>query len=180
MEEYIWSLLLLLPKGRPCSSNVCLLLSTDAKLYRYDLTASEDLRAWLWATIILGNRQRNYTFISQCSEQKHLSKATRPGWMQAAMKPWNPWGSFILTLDCYRRLQLLRALSKTHGLYLTRARQRDGPEDSPPLASAKLIQGLGLKCQRILNERQFVLAPATEVILPMALDLVIKNRLHMV
>lgn len=28
-------------------------------------------------------------------------------------------------------------------------RQWDGPEDSLPLASAKLIQGLGLKCQSL-------------------------------
>lgn len=87
MEEYIWSLLLLLPIGRLCSSNVCLLLSTDASSYRYHLMASEDLRAWLWVTIILGNRQWNYAFISQYSEQKHLSKATRPG---GCKQLWSP------------------------------------------------------------------------------------------
>lgn len=52
-------------------------------------------------------------------------------------------------------------------------------QDSPP-ASAKLIRGLGLKCQSRERKGQFFLAPATEVILPMALDLVIKNQLHMV
>lgn len=62
-------------------------------------------------TIISGNWQQNCTFVSQCAEQKHLSKDTRPWWMEAAV---NPWGSCILTPDCYRCLQLLRICSKFH------------------------------------------------------------------
>ena len=101
--------------------------------------------------------------------------------MQAAG---NPWGSFILTPHCYRYLQLLRAQSDTHGLHSSRTGQWDDPEDSPhearPTSSlSKANMGIRFKMS-VLNEGQFFLAPATEVILPMALDLVIKNQLHMV
>lgn len=80
-----------------------------------------------------------------------MSKATRAGWMQAVA---NPWGSFILTPECYRCLQLLRARSKTHGLCSTRAGQWvtlriPHMRQDPPLFSAKLLQGLGLKCQSL-------------------------------
>ena len=76
------------------ASDVSLLLSIDANFYRYHLMASEDLRVWLGITIIPGSRQWNCSFTSQCSEQKHLSKATKSWWMQVAG---SPWGSFILT-----------------------------------------------------------------------------------
>lgn len=142
------------------ASNVGLRLSTEANIYRYHLMASEDLRAWLGITIIPGNRQRNCTFISQCSGQKQLSKATRSRWMQAAG---NPWGSFILTPHRYRCLQLLRAQSDTHGLHSSRTGQWDDPEDSPhearPTSSlSKANMGIRFKTS-LLNEGQFFLAP---------------------
>lgn len=127
------------------TSNVGLLLATDANFYRYHLMASEDLRTWLGITIIPGNRQRNCTFISQCLEQKHLSKAMRSWWMQAAA---NPRGLFILTPDCYRCLQLLRAQSETNS---SRAGQGDDPDDSPHEArptSCLSKANMGIKLKR--------------------------------
>lgn len=120
--------------------------------------SSEDLGVWLWITPIPGDTQQNRTFTSQYSEQKHLSKATRPWWTQAAADPWGP---FVLTPDCYRCLQPLRACSETHGLHSTRAGQRDDPKvphmrQDPPPASAKLIWGLGLKCQSVEQKAVFL------------------------
>lgn len=98
---------------------------------------------------------------------------------------WEPVGLIHLNTS-YRCLQLLRVQSKTglvasihlglgSGMTLRNPHMRQDPPPDP----AKLTWGLGLKCQ-VLNQGQFFLASATEVILPMALDLVTKNQLHMV
>lgn len=137
--------------------NVCLLFSTDVNLYRYHWMASGDLRAWVWVTITPGNRQWNCTFISQCSAQQYLSKATRLGWIRAAGDLWD---SFILTPDCSRCLQLLKAALKLMasvqlGLGSRMTLRIPHMRQDPPPASAQLIQGLGLKCQNLERKGSF-------------------------
>lgn len=112
----------------------------------------------MWITTVPGKRQQNCTFISQCSEQKHLSKATRPWWMQAAA---DPWGSFILTPDYYRCLQLLRAVPKLMasiqlGLGSEMTPRIPHMRQDPPPASAKLIWGLDRKCQSLEQKAVFL------------------------
>ena len=143
-------------QGKPWlfkASDVSLLLSTDANFYRYHLMASEDLSVWLGKTFIPGSRQWNCSFTSQCLEQKHLSKATKSWWMQVAR---SPWGSFILTPDCYRCLQLLRVHSKTGlvasihlGLGSGMTLRNPHMRQDPPPVPAKLTWGLGLKCPNL-------------------------------
>ena len=146
MEKYIWSLSLLFPKGRSCFSK--------HQMFAYScqqMPTSIGTIKWLQKT--LGHNVNNHRPWQEAAKL-HIHfpvfrAETRPWWMQAAA---DPWGSFILTPDYYRCLQLLRAVPKLMasiqlGLGSGMTPRIPHMRQDPPPASAKLIWGLDRKCQ---------------------------------
>lgn len=116
---------------------------------------SEDLGVWLWKTTIPGNTLQNCTFTSQYSEQKHLSKATRPGWTQThgAHSSWHQ----IVTDVCSRWEpvpKLMASIQLGLGNGMTRSFPAWGRTHLLP--QQKLIWGLGLKCQSVEQKAVFL------------------------
>lgn len=154
-----------LPKGKSCFSkkkmptpvNFHQLLQVPWGGFRGPWSmAGKSCHPYQWA---------NYTFISQFTEQKHLSKGTQPSWMQAAGIPWGLSSEHQIVSDicsCWEPILKHRAsIQPGWGNGVTQ-----GDPTWPTLCFSKANMRIGVRNSGVLNQRQFFLALAIEVIPP--------------